>query len=247
MGDNNMKHFFCVLIILFSFVLQIQAAEQGEKKIMAANGRNLVILIHGFHKGAVDMQFWKKHLSMENTDVLTPELPTVFESFERCLEVLSDLIAANEPEKYSAVYIAGHSMGGLLAREYLQKYKLPNVKRLVCVGTPHAGSKLADIALMIPGAGKIWKPLHALKLSARKKLTTPDIPGLEIGVIVSTNNAHWPGKLFLSPESDGLVESSSAHAPDAKAAVYVKAHHVGMQYDKETALLIRKFFIEGSF
>jgi pimeloyl-ACP methyl ester carboxylesterase len=242
-----MKYFCCVLIILFSFVLQIQAAEQGKNKIMAANGRNLVILIHGFSRGAEDMQFWKEHLSMENTDVLIPDLPTVFESFERCLEVLSDVIAAKEPEKYSAVYIAGHSMGGLLAREYLQKYKLPNAKRLVCVGTPHSGSKLADIALKIPGAGKIWKPLHALKLSARTKLTTPDIPGLEIGVIVSTNNAHWPGKLFLSPKSDGLVESSSAHAPDAKAAVYVKAHHVGMMYDKETALLIRKFFIEGNF
>jgi hypothetical protein len=99
-----MKYFCCVLIILFSFVLQIQAAEQGKNKIMAANGRNLVILIHGFSRGAEDMQFWKEHLSMENTDVLIPDLPTVFESFERCLEVLSDVIAAKEPEKYSAVY-----------------------------------------------------------------------------------------------------------------------------------------------
>ena len=81
-----MKHLFAVIIFLFSFVFHIPAAGQGGKEFMT-NGRNLVILIHGFHKGAVDMQFWKDHLSMENTDVLTPDLPTVFESFEYCLEV----------------------------------------------------------------------------------------------------------------------------------------------------------------
>ena len=80
-----MNRLFFGIICLFSLVFQIQAAEQGGNKNMSANGRNLVILIHGFHKGAVDMQFWKKHLSMENTDVLTPNLPTVFQSFERCL------------------------------------------------------------------------------------------------------------------------------------------------------------------
>ena len=242
-----MKHLFAAIILGICFCFLFPAAAQEKKELMAKNGRNLVILIHGFHKSAADMQFWKDHLSMDNSDIFTPDLPTTYKSFEHCLEVLSDAVAAKKPEEYAAVYIAGHSMGGLLAREYLQMTKLPNAKRLVCVGTPHAGSRLADIALKIPGAGKIWKPLHALKLSARKNLTTPDIPGLEIGVIISTNNAHWPGKIFLSPYSDGLVESSSAHSPDAKEAAHVKASHVGMMYDKKTVLLIRKFFLEGRF
>ena len=214
---------------------------------MQKHDKTLVVLIHGFCKGADDMQFWKKALAPEFPNVITPDLPTTFSSFEQCLQELTTAIAAAEPEKYDQIYITGHSMGGLLAREYLQRHKPANVKKLLCVGTPHFGSKLADIALYFPGAGRIWKPLHALKLSARKELTTPSIPGLEIGAIVSTNNQHWPGKLFLSKSADGLVESSSAHAPDACAVTYTAAAHVPMMYDARTAELVRKFLLTGKF
>lgn len=220
---------------------------KNEREGKKMKEKTLVILIHGFHKGADDMQFWKKELSPEFTDVLTPDLPTTFSSFEECLEELSRAIEKAGAGEYGQVFIAGHSMGGLLAREYLQRKRPGNVKRLICVGTPHYGSKLADIALWMPGAGLIWKPLHALKCSARTKLTTPEIPGLEIAVIFSVNNGHWPGKLFLSKEADGLVDAVSAKAPDARYIAETQADHVSMQYDKKTAELIKKFFIQGKF
>ena len=219
----------------------------AERSTMSTHDKTLVILIHGFCKGADDMQFWKKALAPEFPNVITPDLPTTYSSFEQCLQELTAAIDAANPEKYEQIFIAGHSMGGLLAREYLQRKKLANVKKLLCVGTPHYGSKLADIALYIPGAGLIFKPLHALKLSARRQLTTPEISGLEIAVIVSTNNGHWPGKLFLNKEADGLVELTSAHAPDAKHISHTQANHVKMQYDPETATLIKNFLLHGKF
>jgi len=211
------------------------------------NSDTLVILIHGFCRGAEDMQFWKKSLSSEYPNIITPDLPTTFSSFEKCLDVLSQNIAAAEPEKYKQLYFAGHSMGGLLARAYLQKFQPGNAARLVCAGTPHRGSRLADIALMVPGTGRIWQPLNALKTSARENIVTPDIPGLEIGVIIGMNNAHWPGKLFLSNNADGLVESFSAHADDAKSVAYTQLPHDPMQYDLKIAQLIKEFFRSGEF
>ena len=207
----------------------------------------LVILIHGFCREAKDMYFWKRHLHHTFPNILTPDLPTRYSSFEKCIEQLSFQINAAQPEKYAQIFIAGHSMGGLMAREYLKQTQPQNVRCLVCVGTPHYGSKLADIALLLPGSGLVWKPLHALKRSARKQVTRPDISGLQIGAIVSRNNAHWPGKLFLSPESDGLVEPFSAIPPDACSIAESRAGHVKMQYDTETAELIKQFFLNGSF
>ena len=211
------------------------------------NNDTLVVLVHGFTKSAVDMQYWKKHLSGDFANIITPDLPTTYSSFEDCLDKLSQDVALARPEKFAKLHFAGHSMGGLLSREYLAKTRPDNAGRLLCVGTPHYGSKLADIALLLPGAGMIWKPLHALKTSARKTITSPDIAGLETGVIVSTNNGHWPGKLFLSDKADGLVDLSSARAPDAKHVTSTAANHVKMQYDPETAALIKKFFIHGKF
>ena len=211
------------------------------------NNDTLVVLVHGFTKSAVDMQYWKKHLSGDFANIITPDLPTTYSSFEDCLDKLSQDVALARPEKFAKLHFAGHSMGGLLSREYLAKTRPDNAGRLLCVGTPHYGSKLADIALLLPGAGMIWKPLHALKTSARKTITSPDIAGLETGVIVSTNNGHWPGKLFLSKNSDGLVESFSALAPDAGCVSYTNAAHVDMQYSYETAEQIRQFLLHGRF
>ena len=209
--------------------------------------KTLAVMVHGFCKGAKDMQFWKRALKADFTEVITPDLPTKYSSFEHCVELLTENISAACPEQYDGIYFAGHSMGGLMIREFLKNVPLPNAKRLVCVGTPHYGSRLADIALRMPGAGLIWKPLHALKISARKNITTPDIPGLEIGVIVSINNGHWPGRLFLSKSADGLVESFSAIAPDAREVAYTEAAHVPMQYDEKTAELIKAFLLTGKF
>lgn len=211
------------------------------------NGDTLTILIHGFTRGAADMQFWKQVLLPEFPHILTPDLPTTYGSFEECLAKLTAEIMAAQPENYRKICFAGHSMGGLLAREFLRRDPLPNAHRLVCVGTPHYGSKLADIALLLPGAGRIWKPLHALKRSARKKLTTPDIPQLEIGVVYSVNNGLWPGKLFLGKEADGLVPKTSALVPDAADTAECSAHHVGMMFDRGTAVLIKNFLLNGKF
>lgn len=214
---------------------------------MEKNEKTLMILIHGFCRGAKDMQFWRKCLEKDFPHILTPDLPTRYSSFEKCVDILAGNILSAGAENYSSLYFAGHSMGGLMAREFLYRHKLKNAKKLLCVGTPHCGSRLADLALMMPGAGWIWKPLHALKTSARKSVTLPGIEGLEVGTIVSIHNGHWVGKLFLGRNSDGLVEEFSAHAPDEKYTAMTNAAHVPMQYDKETANLIRKFFLEGRF
>lgn len=211
------------------------------------NKNTLVVLAHGFCRGAANMQFWRDSLAEDYPNIICVDMPATHRSFECCLDVLSRTVAAAEPERYDELYLAGHSMGGLLLREYLQRNRPANARRLVCVGTPHYGSKLADISLLMPGAGLIWPPLKALKRSARRQLTTPDIPDLKIGLIVGTNNAHWPGKLFLSDSADGLVESFSAHAPDGDSVFYTDVPHDFMQYDAEIAWLIKKFFQDGEF
>ena len=209
--------------------------------------KNLVVLIHGFCRGAEDMRYWMEHLSSDDRDIIAPDLPTTHSSFECCVDKLCADIENAHPEVYKNLYIAGHSMGGLMAREYLKRKKPSNARALVCVGTPHYGSKLADIALFCPFAGVIWKPLHALKISARKTLTTPDIPGMKTGVIASCNNHFWGGRLFLSKESDGMVEKSSALAPDADSVAFCNAPHIPMMFDEYTASLIDKFFVTQSF
>ena len=61
---------------------------------------SLVILIHGFCRGAENMQFWKRALSPAFDHILTPDLPARYGSFESCVEKLTAEIRAASPEKY---------------------------------------------------------------------------------------------------------------------------------------------------
>ena len=143
--------------------------------------------------------------------------------------------------------MAGHSMGGLFLREYLARRRPANAVRAVCVATPHRGTRLADIASCLPGAALCWKPLRALRSDARTRVTVPELPGFVMGSIIGTVNGHWPGQLFLSKESDGLVEFASAHAPDAVAEIQIAMKHNEMQFSRLVADFIARFLKQGDF
>ena len=120
-------------------------------------------------------------------------------------------------------------------REYLAKYRPRNAAKLVCVGTPHYGSKLADLALVLgfPWSGIVFPPLWALRGRARRKLTTPEIPGLKIGVIASKNNA-----LFAVP--DMLIGFSNA-----KLEAFSNTSALSIGFDDIEFVLLLKY-LEGA-
>lgn len=207
----------------------------------------LVVLVHGFCRRAKHMAYWRTRLLPDYPHVFAADLPETHQNFEDCLKTLERQLAEQQAERYPRLLMVGHSMGGLLMREYLARHRPGNARRCVCVGTPHAGSRLADIAAIFPGAQWAFPPLSALKVGARQRLTTPEIPGLEIGSIVGTVNGHWPGRCFLSYASDGLVEIASARCRDAADTAYVAIRHDDMQYAPEVALLIRNFLVRGKF
>jgi pimeloyl-ACP methyl ester carboxylesterase len=82
----------------------------------------------------------------------------------RDLETLTELLAKKVDElrirlKVDKVILVGHSMGGMIARNYVQnRGGAVNVERVVTLGSPHHGSKLAPFALspmgktLLPGS-----------------------------------------------------------------------------------------------
>ena len=110
-----------------------------------------VILLHGLFQNRSCM-FWLGQVICINTPPW------------RDLETLTEVLAKKVDElriylKVEKVQLVGHSMGGIIARNYVQnRGGAAYVSGMVTLGTPHHGSKLAPFALspmgkmLLPGS-----------------------------------------------------------------------------------------------
>lgn len=96
--------------------------------------------------------------------------------------------------------VIGHSMGGLVAREIVRKYGTAKVNKLITVGTPHYGSKMAEAAPFVEAMAYDWGnalffgPATSLDLFGTPELTpltyddtyryVNDLIGILVGMVI---------------------------------------------------------------
>jgi pimeloyl-ACP methyl ester carboxylesterase len=130
-----------------------------------------VILLHGLFQNRSCL-FWMQHQLKQAgfKYVLSINTPPW-----RDLETLTEILARKVDEvriahKVEKVCLVGHSMGGMIARNYVQlRGGAPRVTCCVTLGAPHSGSKLAPFAIsqlgksLLPGSEFLTQLNHAEK------------------------------------------------------------------------------------
>jgi len=113
------------------------------------NGGSVVILLHGLFQNRSCLLWLAYRLRRSGfRDVYSINTPPW-----RDLETLTEILVRKVDElrlthKVEQVDLVGHSMGGMIGRNYVQhRGGGSKVRRLVTLGTPHQGSKLAPFAL----------------------------------------------------------------------------------------------------
>ncbi len=119
-----------------------------------------VLLLHGLFNNRASWFWFKYKLRQQGFN----NLVTINLSSWHNEEVLTELVAKKVDELrhrlgVNKVHLVCHSMGGIIARNYLQQRGgAAKVDRCICLGSPHLGSKLAPFALsplgrvLIPGS-----------------------------------------------------------------------------------------------
>lgn len=107
-----------------------------------------VLLIHGYVNNAGAMFILWRAIKDAGHAVHTVNLEPVYADIDTYAALIEARLAAIQAAASGqAVVLVCHSMGGLAARAYLRKYGAARVARLITLGTPHAGTVLANTAL----------------------------------------------------------------------------------------------------
>lgn len=163
-----------------------------------------VILLHGlFHNRAVWF-LMKQRLEQCGFPVVTVNLPP-FEMIEtlgrKVADTVEEALVTYDAEQ---VDIVGHSMGGLLARYYIEI--LGGDKRVahsVLLGSPHAGTKLAPFALspmgreLMPGSDFLTE-LNSASLNT--SVNYFNIFSRHDNLVIPAENAELPGATAIEIE-----------------------------------------------
>ena len=111
-------------------------------------GRRVLLLIHGFgcNRGA----WWWLRSRLENGGYAVATLnlePPYIEIDHYVAAVAARIEAACIESGVDRVTLVGHSMGGLVARAYLERLGVDRVEAVVTLATPHSGSVLARLGI----------------------------------------------------------------------------------------------------
>ncbi len=152
-NKQNLRLFFTLTIpeLFFNYItLAITPIGLISKRQQAIKrGETPVLLLHGLFVNQ-SCWFWFKYKLRKQG---FQNIVTINLSSWHSEEALTELLATKVDEMrhqlgVNKVHLVGHSMGGMIARNYVQlRGGQDKVDHLICLGSPHHGSKLATFSI----------------------------------------------------------------------------------------------------
>lgn len=199
-----------------------------------------VVLLHGLWMHAPTMRWFATRLRRDGFDAKPLGYYSLLNSTERTVATIAATLAA-----HPGSHVVAHSLGGLLAlRAAMQISEVP-VGRIVCLGTPLAGSRAAGgICEKIPAGSRLIGQHLPLLLSGAGHLPA----GVEVGMIAGSlpvGLGGWVAK--LDGEHDGTVAINETRLDGLADHIVLRASHSGLIFSNAVAAQASCFLRDGRF
>jgi pimeloyl-ACP methyl ester carboxylesterase len=205
-----------------------------------------VVLLHGLGRGNLAM--WRLAGRLENAGfrVVRVGYDSIARTPEEIVAEVSAQIDACCARDSGPVHFAGHSLGGLLIRAYLERNRPAGLGRVVLMGTPNQGTPVVDRyhdRWWLRALGEPALSLGTGPESFPHQLAPPDYP---VGVIAGV----WEGlenEQVLPGADDGLVPVESTKLAGMTDFIVLETSHAAMRGDETVARQTIHFLRHGRF
>ena len=204
--------------------------------------KKTVIIAHGLFMNSLVMKPMEKMFETLGYEVINFGYNTLAYG-EKTLKKFHHIVNQVSSEE---LYFVGHSMGGLLIKDYLANYDLPkHIKdsAVVTLGTPHNGSVVAQTFSKSPLKIILGSAPKAGLYNGSNKIKSNPIPigsiagNLPFGVNLVMQIFHK-----IKEPNDGTVLVSEAIDPQSKDFLIKQRTHMSLIYCKETVNDCHHFF-----
>lgn len=194
----------------------------------------LVLLIHGMGRSHYSMNILKKKLVEKGLHAESLSYSSMISSRKSFAQNLSEVINTNPAQK---IYIVTHSLGGILLRDYIEKYASKKVCGAITLAAPHQGSVIVDFLAKYR--------LHYLLGPTGRTLTGQSLKGdivnapFPIQTVAGTADyvPYLPFGFFLGKNSDGIVKEERTKLKDVRHHQVNASHTFIMNHEKVMELI----------
>lgn len=198
------------LATLGLFAPSIYGQNQSERQQQQTGEKPLpVLLVHGYTE---DAAVWKKWEDMLRKDGIQFFTVTFKDSDDKCgsakqhaIELEKMVQDIKEQSGAQKINIVGHSKGGLDARVFLDNTDTKDVANLIMIGTPNAGSPVAETNYACAPA------VYDLRLGANSTKAVIN-PNTKYYTIAGNWMPLTQGNLMIPGNDDGLVPVQSVES-----------------------------------
>jgi uncharacterized alpha/beta hydrolase family protein len=207
---TRMTIVIATLATLGLFAPSIYGQNQSERQQQQTEDKPLpVLLVHGYAK---DAAVWKKWEDMLRKDGIQFFTVTFKDSDDKCgsakqhaIELEKMVQDIKEQSGAQKINIVGHSKGGLDARVFLDITDTKDVANLIMIGTPNAGSPVAETNDVCAPA------VYDLRLGANATKAVVN-PNTKYYTIAGDWMPLTQGNLLIPGNDDGLIPVESVES-----------------------------------
>lgn len=206
-----------------------------------------VVLLHGMAQSALSMKPLAHDLEKSGYRVRNIGYPTrpydVAGLVEHYVRPAIEACGDGKP-----VHMVTHSLGGILARFYLQNAELPSGSRIVMLAPPNHGSEVADHVRHWPlyrwWMGRVGQQLGTGPDSIVHRLRPINA---EVGVIAA-NRSIQPWFSWLIPgDDDGAVSVESTKLDEMRDFIVAHSSHTVVMFNRRVRNQVKHFLRHGCF